>query len=304
MASRPGHLRPRSLSDILDGAVRHYRTRFRQLLIPFLPLAAIQLLGALVMVAIFGFLATMGDLPDDADARTFFQFGVLVLVFVTLLFIVSVPGFGAAILMSGSDLIGRTQTPGAAWRQASGRFWGMCGVWIVFGFAQMVAALLAVLLFALSAIAGPLLLLIFPVTLVPNLWVWVTLAPCMHVFLLEGTGVFDAFARSRDLMKDSFWRGAGVLVFVMAINMALGTVSSIPQYAAGFFLDGEANLTGAFGALLAVSSTLGIVINLLLLPFYTLLYTHFYWDLRVRKEGLDLETRLRQPGPAAEPSPR
>jgi len=299
MATRPGHLRPRALSDILDGAVRHYRARFRSLLIPFLPLAVIQILGALVMVAFFGFVTAMGDVPDDSDIRAMLQFFVFVVVFVTLLFIVSLPGLGAAILMSGSDLIGRTVTPGAAWRQASGRFWGMCGVAIVFGGVQLLAGVFAMLLFAASAVTGPFLLLFLPLAVVPNLWAWVTFAPCAHGFLLEGSGVFDALARSRDLMRGSFWRGVGVLVFVMAINMALGTVSSIPQYAGMFFLDEEGNFTRTFSVLIALSSTLGIVINLLLMPLYTLLYTHFYWDLRVRKEGLDLETQLRQLDPAS-----
>jgi hypothetical protein len=147
-------------------------------------------------------------------------------------------------------------------------------------------------------VTGPFVLLLFPLAVVPNLWAWVMLAPAAHVFLLEGTGVFDAFGRSRDLMQGSFWRGVGVLVFVSAINMALGTIASLPQYAAAFFLDEEGNLTTALSAILALSSTLGIAINLLLMPLYTLLYTHFYWDLRVRKEGLDLETQLRRLEPA------
>ncbi|HMB68739.1 MAG TPA: hypothetical protein VKU85_05485 [bacterium] len=298
MATRPGHLRPRSLSDILDGAVRHYRARFRSLLIPFLPLAVIQILGTLIMVAFFGYVATMGELPDDSDIQAMLQFGVFAVVFAGLLFIVSVPGYGSAILMSGSDLASRTLTPGAAWRQASGRFWGMCGVGIVFVLAQMLAGIVAMMIFALSALLGPLVLILIPFAVVPNLWAWVVLAPCMHVYLLEGTGVFDSLGRSRDLMRNSFWRGVGVLVFVMAINMALGTLSSIPQYAAGFFLDEDGGFPGWLGAVIALSSVLGIVVNLCLMPLYTLLYTHLYWDLRVRKEGLDLETQLRQLGPA------
>jgi hypothetical protein len=298
MATRPGHLRPRSLSDILDGAVRHYRARFRPLLLPFLPLAAIQILGALAMVGFFGFVATLGEVPEDADLGTLFQWGVFGLVFATLLFIVSVPGMGAAILMTGSDLVGRTLAPGDAWRQASGRFWGLCGLGVTFVGAQMIAGAAAMMIFAVSAVAGPLLLLFFPLVIVPNLWVWVTFAPSGHVFLLEGTGVFDALGRSRDLMRGNFWRGIGVLVFVSAINMALGTVSSVPQYAAGLFLDQEAGFSRTFGLIVGLSSMLGIVINLLLMPLYTLLYTHFYWDLRVRKEGLDLETQLRRLEPA------
>jgi hypothetical protein len=298
MATRPGHLRPRSLSDILDGAVRHYRARFRSLLIPFLPLAVIQILGTLIMVAFFGWVTTLGEAPDDSDIRAILQFGVFAMVFAALLFIVSVPGYGSAILMSGSDLIGRTLTPGVAWRQASGRFWGMCGVGIVFVLAQMLAGLVAMMLFAVSALAGPLILILFPFAIVPNLWVWVVLAPCMHVYLLEGTGVFDCLGRSRDLMRDSFWRGVGVLVFIMAINMALGTVSSIPQFTAGFAVDEQGDFPTWYAGVMALSSILGIVMNLFLMPLYTLLYTHLYWDLRVRKEGLDLETQLRQLGPA------
>lgn len=300
MATRPGHLRPRSLSDILDGAVRHYRARFQALLLPFLPMAVIQVLGILMMAGFFGFLLSLGeDLPDNLDTTTLVQWILFSFVFGILMFLAYVPGFGAAVLMTGTDLLGRTLSPGDAWRQASGKFWGLLGVGLLWSSAHFLAAVAAMLVLGVSALGGPLVLIALPVAMIPNLFVWVMFSLCAHAYLLEGIGALESFGRSRDLVRDNFWRGAGILVFVVVINVALGTVSSVPQYVAPLFLDAEGDPTTAFYAIFGISSVVGLLMNLVLMPLYTLLYTHFYWDIRVRKEGLDLDAKLRRVAPAA-----
>jgi hypothetical protein len=180
-------------------------------------------------------------------------------------------GFGAAVLQAGNDLAGRSLPLREAWMQSGSRFWPAVGT----GIFYMVFVLLGTLFL-----------------IVPGIWLSIRLALAGHALFLEGAGSWGAISRSDELMRGAFWRGAGVALVVLVVNMGLGTVSTVLQEVGALFLDEEGELGTGFYALTGASFVVATVIGLLLTPLFTLLYTHFYWDLRVRKEGLDLDTQL------------
>ncbi|MGQ0720420.1 MAG: glycerophosphoryl diester phosphodiesterase membrane domain-containing protein [Candidatus Eiseniibacteriota bacterium] len=268
-----GHLRPRSLSELLDAAVRHYRARFLPFLLPFLPMAALDVVGIAMFASFLLFVATLGEAaePDLAAMGGFLGWIALLGVFFAVRQAAFVLGFGAAVLQAGNDLAGRSLTLREAWMQSGSRFWPAVGA----GIFYMVFVVLGTLFL-----------------IVPGIWLSIRLALAGHALFLEGAGSWGAISRSDELMRGAFWRGAGVALVVLVVNMGLGTVSTVLQEVGALFLDEEGELGTGFYALTGASFVVATVIGLLLTPLFTLLYTHFYWDLRVRKEGLDLDTQL------------
>lgn len=268
-----GHLRPRSLPELLDAAVRHYRARFLPFLLPFLPMAALDVVGIAMFASFLLFVATLGEAtePDLAAMGGFLGWMALLGVFFAVRQAAFVLGFGAAVLQAGNDLAGRSLTLREAWMQSGSRFWPAVG---------------AGLFYMVFVVLGTLFLI------VPGIWLSIRLALAGHALFLEGAGSWGAISRSDELMRGAFWRGAGVALVVLVVNMGLGTVSTVLQEVGALFLDEEGELGTGFYALTGASFVVATVIGLLLTPLFTLLYTHFYWDLRVRKEGLDLDTQL------------
>ncbi|HKI96113.1 MAG TPA: hypothetical protein VJ992_12575, partial [Gemmatimonadales bacterium] len=99
----------------------------------------------------------------------------------------------------------------------------------------------------------------------------------------------DAISRSWELTKG--FRGTAFVLALVPVALYL-----IPQLAAG--------MTSAFlPALAPVFLAIGIVLELLVIPGAICVFTLFYYDLRVRKEGFDLEQLSVQLGDESAPAP-
>lgn len=274
MSIQPGHLRPRSLAEILDGAVRHYRVRLVAYVLPFIPMAIASFLHSFVT-----------ELPGANPLLPM----ALILVYLAAF----LPGFGATAFLAGDDLAGRVLAPGEAWRRALARFAPLVGLSFLFGLAVGGAAVVSVLLGAVfAALAGPLATLALPLLLIPVFYVSVLFSLSGYSLLLEGANAAASMGRSRELMRNNMWRGVGVMLFIVVINVGIGMAAGGLQAVAIVLRGEEGELTAGYYAVLAVGTFLQSVGNLLLSPLYTLIYAHFYWDLRVRKEGLDLQMQL------------
>jgi hypothetical protein len=261
------------LPELLDAAVRHYRARFLPFLLPFLPMAALDVVGIAMFASFTMFVVSFGEAaePDLSAMGGFLGWMALLGVYFAVRQAAFVLGFGAAVLQAGNDLAGRTLSLREAWMQSGSRFWAAAGAGILY----MVLVLLGTLFL-----------------IVPGIYLSIRLALSGHALFLEGAGSWTAISRSDELMRGAFWRGAGVALVVLVVNMGLGTVSTVLQEVGSLFVDDEGELGAGFYTLTAVSFVAATIIGLLLTPLFTLLYTHFYWDLRVRKEGLDLDTQL------------
>jgi hypothetical protein len=117
----------------------------------------------------------------------------------------------------------------------------------------------------------------------PGIWLYFAWVVAMPVLLVEGLRGRKALGRSFQLVKGRWWRTFGVLVvgFVLA-----GVVSSIVQ---GAFLVGIIVEPDNDVLVLVLSALSGIVGLAIGTPFQAALLTVVYFDLRVRKEGFDLE---------------
>jgi len=103
---------------------------------------------------------------------------------------------------------------------------------------------------------------------------------------LESGSSSEAVKRSWTLTKGFRWKALGLGVISLAVIMVL-------YLAAGF-------VGGLLGGLLGVGDVLlavfGASVSLLIYPLFSCVFTLFYYDLRVRKEGFDLEMLSQQLG--------
>lgn len=174
-------------------------------------------------------------------------------------------GQAAAIVIVAKRYLGEDITPADALRAVSKRLGTVLAVSFLYGFGVGVG----------------LILLVFP-----GIWVAVTYFAGMAAAMVEGSGASDALERSKELTK-----GSKLRIF------AIFGVTYLVYLIFAAFLGG---LAGAiFG------STTGTLIGTLLMaciyPFIAVLVTLLYFDLRIRREGLDLDLML-DAQPAAAPA--
>lgn len=265
MASRePKHIRPRSYAEILDGSVRHYRTQFVRLLIPFLPMAAIDVVSALLTTVFQA--RTMTVAAEEPDLGASFGLLGLVSIFAILRWAANLLGYATDVLLVSSDLEGTPISSRQAWDRAKRDFWMLLGLLIVVSFVVSIG------LFAL---------------IVPGIYLAVRFCVTAQAVLLERRNVGDALTRSGELVHGHFWRA----IALMLVLWVLMTILSLP--AAGisvfsmFFVGEEGEVSAGLYALLALGQLAAVLVTAVLSPLVPLVFTHFYWDLRMRREGAD-----------------
>ena len=131
---------------------------------------------------------------------------------------------------------------------------------------------------------------------VVGLWFWVRWGLAAPALLLEHLAVGAALRRSVALVKGSFWRVLGILlltvVVVYFVMLAVGTpFSLLGNLVIGLDSQGSGDLpsAGVFFAQQAVASLGSVLGSVLALPFLASVTALIYIDLRMRREGLDVE---------------
>jgi fumarate reductase subunit C len=275
-------LRPLGLGDLFDGAVRIFRQQFGLLFgMSVLALTPIAVIGAAVQLLAAALARTAG--PATA-----------VLLFVPLL--LSVPiyfaafdvSFGAQVYAVSQARFGRRTTMGEAFRHALRHFWPMLGVQLVY--------LIALGLMFVTFIGIPF-ALYFAIA-----WGFV-----FHAVLLEDAGVFAAFGRSRQLVRGYWWRTLGFtllfMLFILVVSLGVLFVLSLIGFAIGFLATASGGGSGALESpvYIVLSTVLNLLGSAITTPLTYCAWVLYYYDLRVRKEGLDLAVRAEELAPTAPP---
>jgi len=136
------------------------------------------------------------------------------------------------------------------------------------------------------AVAGPLGVLVVVLAMlavgVGATWLYVGWSLAIPSLLVEDTRGWSALQRSLRLVRGRWWPTFAVLlvgfVVTFIVTGVLGAVFLVP-----FSLSGES--TASF----LVQGLASAIAEVLTLPFMAALIAIVYFDLRVRKEGLDLE---------------
>ncbi|HEY5273778.1 MAG TPA: hypothetical protein VIJ34_11160 [Acidimicrobiales bacterium] len=169
----------------------------------------------------------------------------------------------------------------ASWKESLQFAWKRLGslVWI------------AVMIYFLATLALILLVL-------PGIYFWCSWLVAMPVLLLEGTRGGAALKRSRELVKGRWWSTFGTyLLSAILVGIAAAVFSAIVLAVSG--------TSGAdVDSRLVVASAAGVISGIFLTtPFIAAIVAVIYFDLRVRKEGLDLELLAKGVGIERRPQP-
>jgi len=120
-------------------------------------------------------------------------------------------------------------------------------------------------LIVVSILAAIALVIGFILLIIPGLWlltIWAVIAPAVVV---ERAGIFEAFGRSRQLVKGHGWQVFGVIVIVFLILLVVGIVTAILIAAVG-------DVGGAI---------IGWALNVFTAPITALVAAVLYFALRV-----------------------
>jgi len=275
----PG-LRPLGVGEILDVAfkiyTRHAVQLFKIVLFVVLP---IQVLGGVIL------LSTVDD-PDavsglgeiDTQNDTELAGAIAGTVVTNLLGALAVLLATAACVKAVADAYLKSQPD---WRESLRAARGRLGslLWLSF-------------LYVLLLIPA------FVALIIPGIWLSVAWTVAYPVLMLEGIRGRKALGRSFRLVRGRWWPTFGALVISYLLAGVLQAL--VGAIAAGALIVGvEDSLVGT----VLTTGTANTVAGVLATPFQAAVAALIYFDLRVRKEGLDIELLAENVGVAPPDGP-
>ena len=272
----PAGLRPLGIGEILDVGIKIYRARFAVLVkATVVVLAPVFALSALIRISI-PTSDTAEDLFEETQpgATPEIDFGELWPLIA-----------GGALILILAYLASQIAT-GACFKAVSGAYLEEEPSWqesVRFGRSKLGSLVWLSFLTAICVIPALFLCLL------PGIYLWVAWSVAAPVLLLEDVRGWKALKRSRQLVSGRFWPTIAVLLLSLMITFVV-------QLVVGGILVGVVSVSGNEVAL-AIADFIGQTASgVLTTPLSAAVLTVLYFDLRVRKEGFDLELLSRRMG--------
>jgi hypothetical protein len=301
-------LRPLSTSELVDRTFQLYRKYFFSFLLFGALVNAVPFLFE-VFLTFFGFRPTFKEIFSKPDVLLWLGLAGSVLLFIIKL------GEGALTYYVAEAYLGRLLPIRGALQLMWPRAWRILWTFIV-KMALIFAALSLILLppfylyvFRPHASWTSLLLYVLAtvVLLIPGIVVTMRYLCSMQAVMLEGLSGFKAVRRSSEIVRYDpgkgfmYWgetRISIVLLVVFAVNAMLYIVTALPSLLIWIpeLMQGRVSAadTGVSSTLIIGTNFLHFLGNSVVTPLYAIALTVFYYDVRVRKEGYDVELLARQ----------
>ncbi|MGI8687413.1 MAG: hypothetical protein ACR2M3_02445 [Thermomicrobiales bacterium] len=277
----PPRLVPRTVPALVDEGVRVVRRDIGL----FASAAALTVIPSHLLSA---FISTLFTPFNPFDPATYARVGAhaavttnatatfciaVIAAFITLA--IQTLGTGALVTIAGLRTLGQPCMLGAAYAHARQRYWSLLGASLL-----SILAVGAVMAFTFS-IGAPFALF---------LYVSWQLAP--QAVVLEGRRARAGLARSNRLARGSWWRLAGLLIVVGILRLFAAAVPAGLGFLIAGFTSSEDLLGGGAGlVLLAVIASL---VDVVMTPIAVTASTLFFSDLRLRREGFDIDLLLQR----------
>jgi uncharacterized membrane protein len=273
MAER--EFKPMGIGDILDTSIKLYKGNIGRFLgaaaVVYVPLA---LLGAFIStLMVMHAQAATAQAVAQARAGGAVHLGSLAGV-----------GFGGSMVMAVVFTLATMLVNAALIKMVSEAYLGRAvGIAETYSYAtrRLMTVLGASLLATLVITVGYMLLVVPGVVF--SLW----LAFVTPVVVVEGSGAVAALKRSRALASGNLGKIFGLSLVLLVVALVVGSVFSIVE---GAIIRGP----GAGTVLLRTFLSQGV--TTLLQPFFSACWILLYYDLRIRKEGFDLEMMAKSLG--------
>jgi hypothetical protein len=124
---------------------------------------------------------------------------------------------------------------------------------------------------------------------IAGLFFYVRLLLTTQAIVLEDQGPWAGLTRSWQLVGQAFWRSLGILLLVYAFIYIVSLIVQLPLIILGAFFGMLLNNSVLYQSVASLV-TYGVLI--LVLPLQFIIFTLLYYDLRIRKEGYDLELKI------------
>lgn len=310
-------LRPLSIGDIYQGAFAAIKTNARTM---FGFTAA--LLGVVLVISIATNYAIINLVlpnylsPSSPYAAIFTSLsgsfsqlgGSLLQVLATVLL------SGLIVVAVSRSVLGRVASSKEVWERTKSKFLPLIGLniitSIISGLMMIIGIVVFFVLLASAASTAKTdreflqdlgvslvgLLILMVISALVSSYLSIKFSVASPAMVLENLGVFAAIGRSWSLTRGNFWRLFGINILTAIITfMVAGIFGGIAEALGAIFIvvgssspeDMIASLNTTY-ILIMVMSTIA---QLLILPFTSSVNALLYIDLRMRKEGLDVELR-------------
>ena len=149
------------------------------------------------------------------------------------------------------------------------------------GVRKFLPVFLGGLVLAVAAFFG------FLALIIPGIYLIVSFALFFHAIIIEDEGPFGALGRSRNLVKGFWWRSLGIFIVIGALTAILTYILALPlSPILAYFIFGNPTTYGI------INIVVTLPIHIIITPLTAIAYTLYYYDLRVRKENLDLDMMI------------
>jgi hypothetical protein len=287
-APRPGSipLRPLGVSDILDGTFRLIRRNPKVMLGLSAIVAVLQaVIVSGLSVGVFA-AARRVNVQSTGDAATNTNLGPLLgsegVAFIGILVSALIAAIltGMLTIAITQDVIGVRMGIGELWRRVRRRIWAIVGISLLITIVEAIG-----LLFCIA----------------PGVWLWGIWAVAVPALMVEDIGVRKALGRSRGLVSGTFWRVWGIRALgTLMVSFAAGVLGA-PFTVAGEFL--AVNNSGSIALAIVLTGIGQVVTATLTAPVRAGIDALLYIDLRMRKEGLDIQLQMATQHLVAGPRP-
>ena len=309
-------LRPLSIGDIYHGAFAAIKTNTRTMfgftaaLLGVVLVISIGINYAIINLVLPNYLSSDSPYTDafTSLSGSFSQLGgALLQALATVLL------SGLIVVAVSRSVLGRVASSKEVWERTKSKFLPLIGLNIITGIISSLMVIIGIVVFFVLlasvaataktetelwqgmgiALVGIFILIVAGVVVSSYLSIKFSVAsPAM---VLENLGVFAAIGRSWSLTRKNFWRLLGINILTTIItSMVAGIFGGIASMISVIFVVAASSPEDAIASLNTVymlTMVMSTIAQLLILPFTSSVNALLYIDLRMRKEGLDVELR-------------
>ena len=269
-------LRPMNIGDILDRTFRLYRSHFMPFFLVMLVVQAISYVFSLAWQMAFWSQVRTTHPAGGAVAAAFLGSFALFIPVIIVIFILNQIGIGTLTAAVSAAFLQQEVSMRKAFQAVRGKLGRLVG---------------ATLLNSLIVMLG------FMLCLIPGIYfsLWYLLVG--EVVVLENLGAGAALRRSKELMRVKTDRGfarhnytkAGVILLItFALGAVVSGIISVP-FGIVRAMSGARDVANPFAPLFLLQGVLTMTVQAAVAPVGRIAMILFYYDIRIRKEGFDLE---------------
>lgn len=289
----PVRFRPMPLPELLDELFRLYRRHFSLIvgisLLVALPGLVWSLVTGIYRLNSASYANLITTSPGAAPTFNSQQLSSLLgaILLGVLGSLILLPFSLGAVYRAVTDVaLGRPATIGSVLRETLARYFpllGLVGLFILMFIGWIIAEAVGFVLLILPGIA----------VFCAAVYLAVRWSLVVAAMMAEDIGPIRGLGRSWNLVSGSWWRTFGILLIVTILQLII-------TYGLGILFGLIAALVTTGDVQAAVTQIVGTILNAVVNPITTIAVVLLYFDLRVRKEGLDLDQLAQQtsPGPA------